>query len=462
MHFSIGKATFACMTSLFLLFSPLCAEAQSAQGRTVAAEKQKTVQKKEAASSKKTATKKTGQTRPAKKAATAKKPAASSALTSSAKAERQHTQTQEKIEKLQASINAVSANKENIQTELKKSEVEIQKVRNKLKNLQATRRTVERNLNDQLKRQLQLEAEMEHERRILDEIDRQRIEQIAIKERPDWLGNSDPNHVMRVELMLDLLAQKSAESYRKLEKQKAELATVVKESRISGEQLRKTVSSERQQQSKLDSERRQRQETVVRLEKELAVKAKSLKKLQQDEKRLARLIAKLEQDAKAEQARQEKRRKQQVAKTKAGGQTTAKAQPASARSTVARGAALNPVAGKVVARFGENRTDGENMGKWKGVVFSVNEEQPVKAVRDGKVVFADYLRGYGNLLIIDHGGGYYSVYGNNSSMIKDIGDSVKAGEIISRVGSKESDLSVLYFELRHNGKPIDPTSWLKI
>ncbi len=67
----------------------------------------------------------------------------------------------------------------------------------------------------------------------------------------------------------------------------------------------------------------------------------------------------------------------------------------------------------------------------------------LKAVRAGKVVFADYLKGYGNLLVIDHGRGYFTVYGcNNSSMEKDIGDLVEAGEIISHVGSKESDLSV--------------------
>ena len=102
------------------------------------------------------------------------------------------------------------------------------------------------------------------------------------------------------------------------------------------------------------------------------------------------------------------------------------------------------------------------MGTWKGMIFSVKDERPVKAVRAGKVVFSDYLRGYGNMIIIDHGKGYFTVYGNNSSLEKDIGDYVQAGETISRVGSKENDLTILYFELRYKGKPIDPAKWLNV
>jgi septal ring factor EnvC (AmiA/AmiB activator) len=87
--------------------------------------------------------------------------------------------------------------------------------------------------------------------------------------------------------------------------------------------------------------------------------------------------------------------------------------------------------------------------------------QPVKAVAAGRVVFADWLRGFGNLLIIDHGKGYMSLYGNNESIFKLVGENVKGGEAISSVGnSGGNEESGLYFELRHEGNPFDPMKWV--
>lgn len=369
---------------------------------------------------------------------------------------KQRSTTQQRIEKLQASMAEAQTNRSNIQAELQKSEKEIGKVRQNLQNLQKERRVVEKDLRNQLRQKQKIEADMAKERKILAEIDKQRLEQIRLQDAPDWLGKSDPHQKARAEALLDLLRKKSESSYKKLEQQQKQLAQVVYQSRVSGEKLRDNVNSERQQQQKLVSERRERQRTVVRLEKDLAVKATTLKKLEQDEKRLAGLVTKLQSQKKIAY------RPSSAAKDRletGSGLSAAKSEVQHDPVLVSSGI---PVLGKVAASYGQKRTGGNNMGNWKGVVFSVNEEQPVKAVRAGKVVFADYLRGYGNLLVIDHGGGYFTVYGNNSSMEKDIGDLVKAGEVISHVGSKESDLSVLYFELRHNGKPINPNKWLKL
>ncbi len=364
--------------------------------------------------------------------------------------EEERDRTQEKIKKLEAEMAQDSADKKTLEADLKQSETDIQEVRGTLKDLNQQRRKVEKDLNDQLKRKKQIEAEMAQESKIIDEITRQMIEQSALKDRPDWLGNSDPNHRMRVDVMLEMLAQQSAESYKRLEAQQAKLSAVVKESRVSGETLRKTVSKERQQQDLLAAERAARQKKVVRLEKGLIAKEKNLKQLQADEKRLTTLMVNLEKQAKV------------VKKGNAKEENSEENQPVKAVASAPASVSGLPVVGKIAARYGQKRAEGGAGDTWKGMVFSVSSEVPVKAVRSGKVVFSDYLRGYGNLLIIDHGGGYYTVYGNNASMNKDIGDSVKAGEIISHVGSKESDLSILYFELRHNGKPIDPAGWLKL
>ena len=97
---------------------------------------------------------------------------------------------------------------------------------------------------------------------------------------------------------------------------------------------------------------------------------------------------------------------------------------------------------------------------WKGLFIKSPVGNEVKSVASGVVVFADWLRGFGNLLIIDHGNDYMSLYGYNQSLLKQVGDEVKAGDTVAAVGnSGGSETSGLYFELRHRSKPFDPLSW---
>jgi septal ring factor EnvC (AmiA/AmiB activator) len=97
------------------------------------------------------------------------------------------------------------------------------------------------------------------------------------------------------------------------------------------------------------------------------------------------------------------------------------------------------------------------------VFIRAAEGQPVRAIAAGQVVFADWMRGFGNLLIVDHGEKYLSVYANNESLLKQVGDPVAAGEPIATVGATGgSEQSGLYFELRHLGKPFDPLTWVDL
>jgi len=117
-----------------------------------------------------------------------------------------------------------------------------------------------------------------------------------------------------------------------------------------------------------------------------------------------------------------------------------------------------PTKGKISHRFGSYRVAGKL--KWDGVVISANEGTEVRAIHEGRVVVADYLRGQGLLMIIDHGGGYLSIYAHNQSLHKQVGDWVSSGEIIAQVGnSGGQDDSGLYFEIRQNGKPVNPADW---
>jgi septal ring factor EnvC (AmiA/AmiB activator) len=116
-----------------------------------------------------------------------------------------------------------------------------------------------------------------------------------------------------------------------------------------------------------------------------------------------------------------------------------------------------PIEGPVRHAFGQDRGSELN---WQGWLIGADAGAEVKAVAYGRVAFADWLRGYGLLIIIDHGDGYMTLYGHNESLLHDAGNWVDAGEIISVVGSNPGSGQGLYFELRRNGKAVDPAAWL--
>ncbi|WP_228638641.1 murein hydrolase activator EnvC family protein [Kangiella koreensis] len=119
-----------------------------------------------------------------------------------------------------------------------------------------------------------------------------------------------------------------------------------------------------------------------------------------------------------------------------------------------------PVKGSVEHRFGSNKF--ENKVKWNGIVINASSGQSVQSIYNGQVVFADWLRGFGLMVIIDHGQGYLSLYGQNESLLKSTGDWVEAGEPVATVGrSGGSSEPGLYFEIRYKGKPQNPLSWIK-
>lgn len=125
-----------------------------------------------------------------------------------------------------------------------------------------------------------------------------------------------------------------------------------------------------------------------------------------------------------------------------------------------RGRLRLPVKGELIAKYGSKRTDGP---AWKGLFIRASEGADIKAVAAGKVVFAEWLRGFGNLIIVDHGNQYMTIYGNNQSILKHTGDVVKTGDLIASAGnSGGNEQSGLYFEMRHQGRAFDPLDWVAL
>ena len=119
-----------------------------------------------------------------------------------------------------------------------------------------------------------------------------------------------------------------------------------------------------------------------------------------------------------------------------------------------------PVNGSISARFGQSK----GMGVlWEGIFVDAQEGTVVQSIFPGRVAFADWLRGFGLLLILDHGDGYMSLYSHNQMLHKQVGDWVNAGETIAQVGSSGGlKKTGLYFEIRHNGEPHNPLMWCKV
>lgn len=117
-----------------------------------------------------------------------------------------------------------------------------------------------------------------------------------------------------------------------------------------------------------------------------------------------------------------------------------------------------PVAGEIAGRFGAARNEGTT---WKGLFIRTAPGQPVRAVADGQVVYADWLRGFGNAVIVDHGGNYMTVYTGLGNVARSAGQTVHAGDSLGSSGTLDSGESGLYFEIRHMGRPVNPLSWAR-
>jgi septal ring factor EnvC (AmiA/AmiB activator) len=118
------------------------------------------------------------------------------------------------------------------------------------------------------------------------------------------------------------------------------------------------------------------------------------------------------------------------------------------------------VSGTLLAEFGKPRAGGQL--RWDGVLIAAPAGTEVRAARDGRVVYADWLPGLGLLLVIDHGRGYLSLYGHNQDLLKGVGSTVTRGETVALVGDTGGQRRpALYFEVRRNGKPQDPRAWVR-
>jgi septal ring factor EnvC (AmiA/AmiB activator) len=214
----------------------------------------------------------------------------------------------------------------------------------------------------------------------------------------------------------------------------AELERLALEADAKHERLRAVEQAGRADREKILAERRERRRVLERVAGEVRKSRKEIKVLRADESRLARLIERIGRIIV---------------------ETVPEAAPGRVAFSTLRGRLRLPVRGELIGRFGAPR--GAVGSGAKGVFIRAPEGQPVRAIAGGQVVYADWMRGFGNLLIVDHGEAYLSVYANNEALLKQVGDKVALGDAIATTGaSGGNEQSGLYFELRHLGRAFDP------
>jgi len=437
-----------------------------------------------------------------------------------AQAEAQRAGIQQKLNALRKDISRTESEKDDAADELAESEEAISDANRSLRELAGEQAATNTKLQDLAAQQERLAQTIAAQKQQLSKMLREHY--IAGNEDRIklLLSGDNPNRINRDLQMMAYVSQAQAKLLTSLRENLAAVEANHAETQNAKDELEEIAQEQRDQKALLEKEKAKRAGLLSNLSSKLVTQRKQATKLEQDEQRmsglvdrLTRLIHEQELAAAAERKRQQElaaARAKAAAEAKARALARAKEQqaererlareaarhgkpykppapireepqvaeepaetkpaPRSADTALAadlpsgtfeslRGRLSAPISGTIAARFGAKRADGP---VWRGMFIKAPEGTDVRAIGPGRVVHAQWMRGWGNMIIVNHGGEYLSIYGFNETLLKHVGDSVKAGEVIASAGSTGGNgESGLYFELRHLGKPIDPAGWVK-
>lgn len=375
---------------------------------------------------------------------------------------------QERIKSLRRDVSAAEKSRDSVADQLRVTDIAISDTNRRLRQLAAERVAVE----------IKLKALEGETQRLGQQTSTQQSQLARLLNRQFAGGDADalalllagrdPNQLARDDYFLAQLARAKA--------------SLIGDLRSAADQQQRLADAAREQQSQLDgiarrqeesraqllTQKKKRAATLAQISGRIRDRQQEIAALRRDEQRLTNLIEKL--------ATQHKTRKKppSEADRKVGAGDTPRSQSASKGAPAGksydpgrvggifgglRGKLGMPVAGKIASYFGSARADGGTT--WKGLFIRASEGEQVHAVAAGAIVFADWLRGFGNLLIIDHGDDFLSVYGNNDALLVAAGATINAGQVIATAGNSGGNAeSGLYFELRHRGQAFDPLKWI--
>jgi len=438
-----------------------------------------------------------------------------------AQAEAQRAGIQQKLNALKKDISRTESEKDDAADELAESEEAISNANRSLRELAGEQAATNAKLQDLSTQQGRLARTIAAQKQQLAKLLREQYVAGNEDRIKLLLSGDNPNRINRDLQMMAYVSQAQAKLLGSLRDNLAAVEANQAETQNAKDELEEIAEEQRDQKALLEKEKAKHAALVANLSSKLVTQRKEANKLEQDAQRMTGLVDRLTKLIREQEIAAEKERKRQqelaAARAKAAAEAKARAlarakeqqaererlareaakagkpykppppvkeeeprvaeQPAeqakptrSADTALAadlpsgtfeslRGRMAAPVSGTVAARFGAKRADGP---VWKGMFIKAPTGTDVRAIGPGRIVYAQWMRGMGNIIIVNHGGEYLSIYGFNETLLKHVGDAVKAGDVIASAGSSGGNgESGLYFELRHLGKPIDPAGWVK-
>ncbi len=401
-------------------------------------------------------------------------------------------QVKKKIQQLANALKASQLARQDAHEALKASETAISASRKKLREIQAAQQDNRSKLQELQKQMTLLQRQVNQQQESLSQQLNQQYRHGNRSPLQMLLQQQDPASTTRNLQYLGYLTAAHQQQIQALQDNRDEIErvrTATADRLHETDRLANQYTNTTQQ---LENEKSKRTEALTQLSKQIETQEQQLVRLKKDEEALSKLFQRLVAEAKKreQQARAKAKREKEAAakraaelarKKKSAGRTTqgkvGESDADTQNSTVVaknetlpeynaskenfaqlRGRLRLPVRGEVINRFGSARA--ETGVSWKGLFIRAAEGSEVKSVAGGQVVFADWMRGFGNLIVIDHGNGYMSLYGNNEALYKSSGQAVKAGDTIAAVGNSGGNAeNGVYYELRRNSIPFDPLKW---
>lgn len=419
-------------------------------------------------------------------------PASGSPLTERARqkreAEAERAELQQKLDALKRAIDQTETAKGHAADALAQSEAAISTANRELRELADEQRQAKNRLDKLSKEQHRLSRLAEAQRRQLGQLLRQQYISGNEDRMRLLLSGDNPNRINRDLQYMGYASQAQARLITGLRANLQSVDTVKSGAQQAQEELDEIAKEQHQQKAQLEREKARRAVLLSQLSDKLAAQRRQAGHIERDEQRLASLVVRLskliEEQQRIAGAQKEKQRQEAARNTRGavpaarlpdaidddeppaqvagrnhpspetGGRAVARSRP----FRTLRGQLRPPVLGELAARYGSKRGDAP---AWKGWFIKAAEGAEVKAVAGGQVVFAEWLRGFGNLIIVDHGDQYLTIYGNNQALLKRAGDAIRMGEVIASAGnSGGNEQSGLYFEMRHEGRAFDPLQWV--
>jgi len=352
-----------------------------------------------------------------------------------ARAEAELRQLRTEIERIRSQVAKDAAERDRLTRALRSAETAANRARNELGRLRGERQSREEKRAELGAQKRDREAELARERQAL--AAQMRAAYLIGREQPLelLLNQREPSRLERLFAYYGYFGRARADQLALIENNLRAIEALDQDLETEEERIRRLEQQQNSELSRLEKARSERGEVLANLNAEAKARNASLQRLQREQAALEKLLRELRR--------------------------AAPQFPTDSRSPFAgmRGKLAWPTSGKLVARYGQQRAGSV---KWEGVLISAARGTPVRAVYRGRVVYADWLAGLGLLLIIDHGGGYLSLYGHNEQLFRTVGEQVAPGDTVASVGDSGGRAQPeLYFEIRRAARPLDPTPWFK-